>query len=73
MASRQRKLQKDATLDHHSSDERAAISEFALHLALRITTANRLKLTKVRLDMIDMNVALYLTDLLTKEINSWQS
>jgi len=44
--------------------------EFALHLALRINAATRLKLTKVRLDMIPMPVALALADILTEVVNA---
>ena len=70
MASRKRKLQEDATHFDSAGNAEDAIKEFALHLALRISAANRLKLTKVRVDMIPMNTALTLTDILTEAIDA---
>jgi len=70
MASRKRKLQEDAAPPNPVSDEPTKLSEFALHLALRIQAANRLGLQKVRLDMFDMETALALADALTEAINA---
>jgi len=70
MASHKRELQKDAAYSNATGDAQDAVKEFALHLALRISAANRLKLTKVRVDMIPMAVALTLADILTEAINA---
>lgn len=70
MARSKRKLQEDPACTDTLGDAEDAIKEFALHLALRISAANRLKLTKVRVDMMPMQTALTLADILTEAINA---
>lgn len=70
MASRKRKLQEDAELIDQASNERQALIELGLHLALRISTAKRLKLPKVRLEMFEVELAERLLDIIRKEIGN---
>jgi hypothetical protein len=70
MAKHKRTVQKDATQVNSARHGSPELAEFALHLALRIQAANRLKLPKVRVDMIDMPTALALVDVLTEAINA---
>lgn len=70
MASRKRKLPQNATLNHSISYERDALIELGLHLALRIATAKRLKLPKVRLEMIEVELAECLLDLVRREVGN---
>jgi hypothetical protein len=70
MVSGKRKFQEDAAPAHSTRHWKDELAEFALHLALRIQAANRLRLTKVRLDMLDMTTALALADVLTEAINA---
>lgn len=69
MANRQRKFQKDAVQRHSTSDERAAMIELGLHLALRISTAKRLRLPKVRLEMIEVELCERLLEMIRREID----
>lgn len=71
MASRIRKLQKDAAQSNDLSYERDAIellTEVALHLELRIATAKRLGLTKVRIDMLEARAAQQVLDIIKDAI-----
>jgi hypothetical protein len=68
MAKGKRKLQEDATQPNLTRNERDALIELGLHLALRISTAQRLKLPKVRLEMIEVELAEKLLDIIRREI-----
>jgi hypothetical protein len=71
MAHRKRKLQEDATQLNPLSYGKDAIdrlTEFALHLELRMREANRLGLPKVRLEMIEQQTAQILLMLVRRVI-----
>lgn len=44
--------------------------ELGLHLALRISTARRLKLPKVRLEMIEVELCERLLDIVRREVGN---
>lgn len=69
MVSRVRKLPQDATSRDRSSNKKDELVELGLHLALRIATARRLRLPKVRLDMIDIELCERLLDIIRREVD----
>lgn len=70
MVSGKRKFQENAAQSHRASKERDELIELGLHLALRISTAKRLKLPKVRLEMIEVELCERLLDMIRKEIGN---
>ena len=75
MARRKRKLQEDATQPNEISYGQDAINlltEFALHLDLQIRESERIKLSKVRIGMVDRKIAKILLDLLRRVIDGYR-
>ena len=73
MARSKRKLQEDATQLNKASYGKYAVdrlTEFALHLDLRIRESERISLPKVRLDMVERETAKILLELLKRYINA---
>lgn len=70
MASSKRKLQEDAVASNRSSREKDELVELGLHLALRISTAKRLRLPKVRLEMLDIELCERLLDMIRREVGN---
>lgn len=70
MARGKRKLQEDAVPYNRSSYEKDQLIELGLHLALRISTAKRLKLPKVRLEMIEVELCETLLDMIRREVGN---
>ena len=70
MAYSKRKLQENAAQSNRASNGKDELIELGLHLALRISTAKRLKLPKVRLEMLDIELCERLLDILRREIGN---
>jgi hypothetical protein len=70
MVSGKRKFQENAAQAHTTRHGKDELIELGLHLALRISNAQRLKLPKVRLEMIEIELAERLLDIIRREIDA---
>ena len=76
MVSGKRKFQENAAQSNRTGPGKDAIdrlTEVALHLELRIRWSKRVKLSKVRLDMLEMQTAEDLLNIVMGVINGYKT